>query len=85
MVKKLVLDSRSYRSFDETKILDENELLELVDTARLVPSASNRQPLKYKICTAKAEVEKVLSLPHGQVFFPISPFHLRDIIPPRLL
>lgn len=62
MIKELVLDSRSYRSFDETKILDENELIELVDTARLVPSASNRQPLKYKICTAKAEVEKVLSL-----------------------
>ncbi len=62
MIKELVVSSRSFRSFDEAKVFDEKELKELVDTARLVPSASNRQPLKYKLCTDKTEVEKVLSL-----------------------
>lgn len=62
MIKELVVSSRSFRSFDEAKVFDEKELKELVDTVRLVSSASNRQPLKYKLCTDKTEVEKVLSL-----------------------
>ncbi len=62
MLRDLVIDSRSYRSFDESKPVPETALREMVDTARLCPSAANRQPLKYKLCTDKTEVEKVLAL-----------------------
>ncbi len=62
MLKELVLNSRSYRSFDESKPIPEAELLELVDTVRLCPSAANRQPLKYRLCTERDEVEAVLAL-----------------------
>jgi len=62
MIKELVASNRSYRSFDESKVFTAKELETLIDTARLSSSASNRQPLKYKLCTEKSEVEKVLSL-----------------------
>ena len=44
MLKELVVSSRSFRSFDESKVFTAKELEELVDAARLVPSAANRQP-----------------------------------------
>lgn len=62
MIKELVASNRSYRSFDESKVFTAKELETLIDTARLSSSASNRQPLKYKLCTEKSEVEKVLAL-----------------------
>jgi len=46
-VKDLVLRNRSYRRFDESKPIGVDTLRELVDLARHVPSAMNRQPLKY--------------------------------------
>lgn len=61
MIRDLVIDSRSYRSFDESHPIMEQDLKDLIDTVRLVPSAVNRQPLKYKLCTDKTEVEKVLA------------------------
>jgi len=48
-ISELVARSRSYRRFDETHLLDEQTLVDLVDLARLCPSAANRQPLKYMI------------------------------------
>ncbi|MBE6598622.1 MAG: nitroreductase [Ruminococcaceae bacterium] len=62
MLRSLVINSRSYRSFDESKTISEETLREIVDTVRLCPSAVNRQPLKYKLCTDKTEVEKVMAL-----------------------
>lgn len=70
MVKELVVSNRSFRSFDESKVFTAKELEALVDTARLSASAANRQPLKYKLCTDKAEVEKVLSLTKWAGFLP---------------
>jgi nitroreductase len=47
MLKDLILKNRSYRRFYQNKSISEEELIELVDLARLSPSARNAQPLKY--------------------------------------
>ena len=47
MIKDLVLKNRSYRRFHQEAAIDELTLRELVELARLSPSAGNKQPLKY--------------------------------------
>jgi len=47
MIKDLVTRSRSYRRFFQDVRIDDKTLRELVDLARLCPSAANRQPLRY--------------------------------------
>ena len=47
--KELVLATRSFRRFDETDRIGRENLIKLVDMARLSPSATNRQPLKYLV------------------------------------
>jgi nitroreductase len=50
--KGLVEKNRSYRRFRASREIDEKTLLDLVDLARMTPSAANRQPLKYVLsCT----------------------------------
>jgi nitroreductase len=51
--KELVLRNRSYRRFYEDKPVDKSVLCELIDLARLTPSAANKQPLKYYISFSK--------------------------------
>ena len=53
MIRDIVIESRSYRSFDESQKLGEEDLRTLIDTARLCPSAVNRQPLKYRLVFEK--------------------------------
>lgn len=54
MIKDLVHKNRSYRRFDQSFAIERQVLLELVALARLSPSASNRQPLKYLLsCDGK--------------------------------
>lgn len=48
-VKDLLANNRSYRRFDQSRLLDEKTLTDLVGLATLCPSAANRQPLKYMI------------------------------------
>ncbi len=62
MIKEIVSESRSYRSFDESVEVTLDFLTDLVDTARLCPSASNRQPLKYRLVYERDEVETLLPL-----------------------
>ncbi|MFW5931959.1 MAG: nitroreductase family protein [Desulfohalobiaceae bacterium] len=50
-VKDLVRASRSIRRFKQSEPLDLQILQELVDTARLTPSAANKQPLRYVLST----------------------------------
>jgi len=45
--RDLVIQNRSYRRFDEAKIIELSVLRELVDLARLSGSGGNIQPLKY--------------------------------------
>ena len=61
MIRDLVIDSRSYRSFDESRKIGKEDMLDLLDTARLCPSAVNLQPLKYRLVYEHDEVENVLA------------------------
>lgn len=49
MIKDLILQNRSYRRFYQDEAISEETLRELVDLARLSPSASNMQAMKYVI------------------------------------
>lgn len=61
MLRDLILRSRSIRRFKEDASVSLKALRELVDLARLTPSAANLQPLKYVISKDKALNEKVFS------------------------
>ena len=58
MVKK----NRSYRGFDESRRISREELMELVNCARLTPSAANKQPLRYDLIWEAEEVAATLPL-----------------------
>ena len=62
MIKELVKKNRSYRRFYQEKKLTKQQLMELVEVARLTPSAANRQPFKYRIVCDDEENEKVFRL-----------------------
>ncbi len=59
MFEHLVEKARSYRRFKENQPIDEQILKELVDLARLIPSARNVQPLRHFLfpCLARASRE----------------------------
>lgn len=61
MLKELIKKSRSYRRFEENKKIEKQTLKELIDLARLGPSAANRQPLKYIISNNKKTNDKLFS------------------------
>ncbi len=49
MIRELVRKNRSYRRFDRSVKLTEEQILGWIDNAHLASSAANLQPLKYKI------------------------------------
>ncbi|MBN2519929.1 MAG: nitroreductase family protein [Bacteroidales bacterium] len=57
MIKDLILKNRSYRRFYEDYRISLDTLKELINLARLSPSAKNAQPLKY-ILSAKEEMNE---------------------------
>jgi len=57
--KDLILKNRSYRRFYEDESFPTEILLELVDYARLSPSARNDQPLKYIISNEQKISQKI--------------------------
>ncbi|HPY95683.1 MAG TPA: nitroreductase family protein [Candidatus Cloacimonadota bacterium] len=59
MLKDLVSMNRSIRRYDATRSISKEELFELVNLARLSPSAANRQPIKYVLVNEKEELDKV--------------------------
>ena len=59
MIKGLVGKTRSYRRFDEADRIPRDVLVDLVDTARMVASAGNRQPLKYAIVSDPDACERL--------------------------
>lgn len=64
MLKDLVLKNRSYRGFDENRKVTKEELLEMVDLARLSASTANMQPLKYFLAWEEADVATIQSYTH---------------------
>ncbi|WP_031549389.1 nitroreductase family protein [Oribacterium sp. FC2011] len=62
MFSELVAKNRSYRGYNEERKISEKELFEILDDARLVGSAANRQPVKYYISNDKTEVDEILKL-----------------------
>lgn len=59
MIRQLVLHSRSYRRFYESKSIKRQTLRDLVDLARLSPSAANLQNLRYWLIESGADCEKI--------------------------
>ena len=59
MIKELVHKNRSYRRFYEEHQIDLKTMKELIDLARLAPSASNLQPLKYILSTTADKNAKI--------------------------
>ena len=62
MLKNLIKKNRSYRRFYENEKIDLKTMKELIDCARLSPSAANRQPLKYIISCS--EEKNNIIFPH---------------------
>lgn len=62
MFKDLVQKNRSYRRFDESVSISEEQLISLVDLARHCPSARNAQPLRYITISSREECNKLF--PH---------------------
>ena len=54
-LKQLVTANRSYRRFQQDLPVTRESLEELIELARLTPSARNRQPLKYFISNTPAD------------------------------
>lgn len=57
MLKELVTKCRSYRRFYQDIPIPREDLLDMIDTARLTPSAANAQALKFKILDRPEECE----------------------------
>ena len=62
MLKDLIRANRSCRGYDESRKITREELLELVDCARLTPSSTNMQPLRYYLAWEKEEVDRIQGL-----------------------
>ena len=62
MLRDLVEKNRSYRGFDESRKVTREELLQMVDVARLVPSGANLQPLRYRLVFEAEEVKGMNAL-----------------------
>lgn len=58
-IKELVTKNRSYRGYDHTRKVTEEELREMVDCARLTASSVNKQPLKYFLANDEETVNKI--------------------------
>jgi len=61
MLKDLVKKARSCRRFDNTFLISNDDLKDIIDTARLTPSAANRQPVRFIVANNKAVNEKIFS------------------------
>ena len=59
MIKELVKKNRSIRRFKEHESIPIQILRELIDLARLSPSAANKQPLKYIISCEPERNERI--------------------------
>lgn len=59
MLKELLLQNRSYRRFDESFVVDDDALRDLVELARLTPSSVNWQPLRFALINDRETNTKI--------------------------
>jgi nitroreductase len=57
----LVRKARTIRRFDEADRIPPETLRQLVDTARVVPSGGNLQPLRYRLVSSPAECDAIFA------------------------
>jgi nitroreductase len=62
MLKDTLLENRTCRTFDESRIITRDELVSMIECARLTPSTANIQPLCYRLVYEKAELSLVQPL-----------------------
>ena len=60
-IKDLIMRNRSYRRFYHDKPITEKQLQDLVELARLSPSAANLQPLKFILSCSTKKNEMIFS------------------------
>lgn len=60
-IHTLTRKTRSTRRFQEDRLLPESRIIDLIDIARLCPSARNHQPLKYIISVDPEETQEIRS------------------------
>lgn len=59
MIRDLAMKSRSYRGYDESRKVTREELISMVECARLAPSSVNMQPLRYYLACDEETVNKI--------------------------
>ncbi len=59
-IDNLLLKNRSYRGYDQSRIITEEELKEIVSVNCRIPSGRNQQCLRFKLVTAEKAFEDVL-------------------------
>lgn len=59
MIKELLKKTRSYRRFDHSVKITREELEDIVETYRLIPSAMNYQPMKFYIAYEEKTVNEL--------------------------
>ncbi len=73
-LEKVIKQRRTIRKFKSGKI-EHEVLVDLIDAARLAPSASNVQPLKYMIVEDEQLVEKVYKCVKWAKYIAPEPYH----------
>lgn len=58
-LKELIIKNRSTRGFDRTRLVTDDEILEMIDCARLSASSMNVQPLKFYACNTPDEADLI--------------------------
>lgn len=64
-VIEAIRDRRSIRKYKADKIKDE-DILQIIEAARLAPSGSNTQPWKFIIIKDEATKKKIVEVDHKQ-------------------
>lgn len=62
MFMDLVVQNRSYRGYDESRKITKEEMLDMINHARLCASSVNKQPLKYYVAYDEEMVKKIQPL-----------------------
>lgn len=70
---KLLLKNRSYRGYDNSFVVRKDQLMRIVEVNTRIPSACNRQPLRFRLVTSE---EAVKVLPHFRLGGALPHLHL---------